>query len=511
MIVPHKKLTQEDIKGLHRPREGMGNKTFSAKAKGLSTTLNEYIPSEQQPWNVKRAKHLMRRINFGADYSMIASYLSSNPSQVVDDAVNYAKTAAMPAQPEWFNKYPPPQGSSQAEFLEYFEENFDLIQQYQQEWTEEMVSNPLREKMVLFWHNHFVTEQQKYELAPYTYRHFTVLRNYCLGNFKDFVYEIGKDHAMLIYLDSIENRKGSPNENYGRELLELFTMGIGNYTQADITDISRALTGFYVNFFNFEKGLYPPFHDDGEKTFFGRTGNFDYDDVIDIIFEERANEIAQFICVKLYRFFLYEAPNQSIVDGLAQIFLDNNFEIEPVVVALLKSEHFYDEELMGALYKTPADYLLGMYSENMLQPNNQFRAVQPYLFFIMEQFLFNPPNVAGWPGYRAWLSTTTFPYRWIIAEYVAYYENQSPVDPYQVDPIAIANLFDDPNDPYKLTYDLAEFLLPVDLPEEELQKLPEVLLGGLPDYEWNLDYQGAAFRILDLIVHIRKLPEYQLM
>ncbi len=507
----HKKITPEDLKKVQKPREDRIRFKTNGKAKGLNSTLTEYSPSASNPWDSKKAKHLLRRMEFGGSLSKVNAYLDDTPSSLVETALDYAQTANQPVRPEWYNKYPPPQGSSQAEFQEYFEENFQLIQEYQIEWTELMVDNPIREKMTLFWHNHFATEVDKYQLAPYIVRHFEILREGCLGNFKDLVYKIGKDQAMLIYLDGIENRDGSPNENYARELLELFTMGIGNYTQDDITDISRALTGFYVNFFNFNTGMYPPFHDDGEKTFFGRTGNFGYDEVIDIIFEEKADEIAQFICSKLYRFFLYETPNESIVNGLADIFLQNNFEIRPVVEALLKSEHFYDEELIGAKYKSPVEFLLGMYAENDLQPNNEFKAIQPYLFILMEQYLFNPPNVAGWQGYRAWLSTTTFPYRWLILEYVAYYVSQIPTDPYQVDPIAIANQLEDPNDPYKLSYDLAEFMLPVDLPDEELQKLPDVLLGGLPDYEWSLSADGAAFRILSLMVYIRKLPEYQLM
>lgn len=506
-----KKLTQEDIKTLHKERESNSDIRENLKAKGLRSSLAEFSPTASAPWDSKRAKHLMRRLRFGASYSEIEPYLDSSAGSIVKEALDSAQNGQLPSQPEWYNKYPPPQGSSQAEFVQYFEENFDLVLEYQQDWVREMFENPFREKMVLFWHDHFATEQMKYELAPFAARHFTVLRENCLGNFKDLVYKIGKDHAMLIYLDSVENRNGSPNENYARELLELFTMGIGNYSQNDITDISRALTGFYVNFFNFDAGFYSGFHDTGEKTFFGRTGNFGYDDVIDIIFEERADEIAEFVCSKLYRFFLYETPNPSIVSELADIFKSNNFEIRPVVETLLKSEHFFDQELMGAMFKSPVDYLLGMYAENDLLPNEEFSEIQPYLFFVMEQFLFNPPNVAGWPGYRSWLSTTTLPYRWIVAEYVGYYSSANSSDPYKVDPIAIANKFEDPNDPYKLSYDLAEFLLPVDLPEEELTKLSDVLLGGLPDYEWNLGFQGAAGRILNLIVHIRKLPEYQLM
>lgn len=507
----NRKITPDDLKKTQKPRENQVKFKSNGRSKGLSSTLAEYIPTASDPWNAKKANHLLRRMEFGSSLSKLSTSLNDSPSNLVKSKLDDAQTANQPVKPSWYNKYPPAQGSSQAEFQLYFEENFQLILDYQIEWTTLMVENPMREKMTLFWHDHFATEVEKYQLAPYVVRHFEILREGCLGNFKDLVYKIGKDHAMLVYLDGVENRDGSPNENYARELLELFTMGIGNYTQDDISEISRALTGFYVDFFTFEAGFYSGIHDDGEKTIFGRTGNFGYSDVIDIIFEERAEEIAQFICSKIYQFFLYETPNQTIVNGLADIFLQNDFEIRPVVEALLKSEHFYDSELMGAKYKSPVDFLMGMYAENELQPNDEFQAAQPNLFLLMEQFLFNPPNVAGWPGYRSWLSTTTFPYRWLIIEYVAYYASDNPQDLYEVDPLILTNQFEDPNNPYKLCNDLADFMLAVELPDDERQKLPDILLGGLPDYEWNLSFDGAAFRVLNLMVYIRKLPEYQLM
>ena len=270
-----KKLTQEDVKSLHKSRKKNSVKTENVKAKGLSSNLDEFTPSATTPWDSKRAKHLMRRLRFGASYSDIELYMDSSAGSIVKEALDSAQNGQLPSQPEWYNKYPPPQGSSQAEFVQYFEENFDLVLEYQQNWVKEMFENPFREKMVLFWHDHFATEQMKYELAPFAARHFTILRENCLGNFKDLVYKIGKDHAMLIYLDSVENRNGSPNENYARELLELFTMGIGNYSQNDITDISRALTGFYVNFFNFDAGFIQDFMIQVKRLFSEEQGILD--------------------------------------------------------------------------------------------------------------------------------------------------------------------------------------------------------------------------------------------
>jgi len=501
------KLDLESLKKLHKPRGQQ--QTYSnnkKKPKGLSSTLNEYVPGVDMPWNQRRASHLLRRMQFGAKKAEIQDILSDVPSFIVGNAVQQAKDALLPPAPDWVNETPPPEGSPETDFQEFFDKNEQWYIEYQQSWLDEMQENPLRERMTLFWHDHFATELSKYQLAAFTYRHFTVLRKHALGNFKDFVREIGLDHAMLIYLDGVLNRKGEPNENYARELLELFTMGIGHYTQDDITEIARALTGYFVDYFTFEKGFYPPFHDAGEKTFFGRNGNFGYDDVIDIIFEERDEEIAEFICTKLYQYFVYEVPNPVIVQGLKEVFLDNDFEIAPVVETLLKSEHFFDDEIIGAKIKSPVEFLLTMYQETLEQPSGEARELQPIFLFLLEQFLFNPPNVAGWPEHHSWLSTSTMPLRWLISQYNLFYVAPT----YQVDFIAIAESMSDPNDPFKLSYDLAEFLLPVPLPEEEMQKLPDILLQGLPDYEWHLDFEGADIRILGLMNHLRQLPEYQL-
>ncbi len=496
------KLDHEKVKAIHQPREKTREKLSNPKAKGLSTTLNEFVPSAERPWDRKAAAHVIRRLSFGLNYTDFDIALATTPAAFIDSLIDAAINADMPEPPSWENKYPPGWGATDQEIQQYFSENFELYIEYQNEWTELMKEYPFREKMVLLWHNHFVTEIGKYELAPYAYRHFKTLRMYALGNFKEFVRKIGLDQAMLIYLDGVENRAGSPNENYARELLELFTMGIGNYTQTDIEEIARALTGYWVNYFNFEVNYTPSLHDSGSKTFFERTGNFDYEDVIDIIFEEKEQEIAEFVCTKIYKFFVYETPNEAIVSELAQFFIDENFEIEPVVRKLLKSEHFFDEELVGAMIKSPVELMLGFQMEIGEDLPENLLEWQPWQLRDLGQFLFNPINVAGWPGHRAWISTTTLPFRWQYSVIHAYSAG--------IDPIPMANAMTDPNDPYQLVEDIAEFMLAVELPQADKDALPGVLLGGIPDYEWNVNASGAGWRILNLMAHIRQLPAYQL-
>lgn len=503
-MMTKEELNHEIVKQIHRPRTIEKATPFNnSRAKGLSTTLAEFIPTEDQAWDKVRAAHAIRRLKFGLHYSEIEPALAQSPTAFIDSVIDDAVNAAMPEVPEWADRTPPPWGSSDNEVLEYFGDNYDLYIGYQTSWTDLMKEHPFREKMVLFWHNHFVTEVGKYEHAPLAYQHFTMLRTFALGNFKDFVHAVGLDSAMLIYLDGIENVKGEPQENYARELLELFTMGIGNYTQNDIAEIARSLTGYYFNYFDLETDFSILRHDTGDKSFFGRTGKFKYDDVIDIIFEEKAEEIAHFICTKLYKYFVYETPNETIIAELAQVFLDENFEIEPVIRMLLKSEHFFDESILGAMIKSPIELMLGMQQEVDANIPDNLREWQPYQLLNLGQFLMNPINVAGWPAYRSWISTTTLPYRWQYSEIHIYSEN--------IDAIEIANAMSEPNDPYQLANDLAQYMLSVTLPQQELDALPTVLLGGIPDYEWNVNASGAKWRILNLMAHIRKLPEYQLL
>jgi len=499
-------LSHEKVKQIHQPRERAKAKSPTPKAKGFSTTLSEYVPSESIPWNKKRASHVLKRLSFGAHFSEIDALLSANPTQYINQLIDDALNAGMPTAPNWIH-LTPPWNSGEEAILQYFEDNYFRYIDYQTEWTDLMKQVPFREKMVLFWHNHFVTEIGKYEHAPLAYKYLTALRTHALGNFKDFVYAVGLEDAMLFYLDGVENHAGNPNENYARELLELFTMGIGNYTETDIREIARALTGHWFNYGTlrsvFDSGLY----DGGTKEFFGRRGQFNYNQTIDIIFEERASEIAQFICTKLYKFFVHDIPNQSIIDGMAQTFLANDFEIEPVIRQLLTSEHFFDSEILGAKIKSPIDYLIGMQLETGVEVSGAIKGWQSWWLYVLGQFLLSPVNVAGWPGHRSWISTTTLPERWDMTLANIYYGD----DDYRVDPIAIANGMSNPNDPNQLARDLAEYMISVDLPEQDLNELTSVLLAGIPDYEWNINNGGAEWRIRNFLAHLRQLPEYQLM
>ncbi|RMF03893.1 MAG: DUF1800 domain-containing protein, partial [Bacteroidetes bacterium] len=318
-------------------------------------TLAPFVPSSGRPWNRIRAQHLHRRLGFSARPATIDQALASSPTDWVDQLLDQAVAAPNLPQPEWhdwtINDYGEDfAAQSSAQFIEYA-----------QLWANAMLEHGAKEKITLFWHNHFVTRAEDYFCPSYLYAYLQLLQTHALGNFRTMVYEMGKNPAMLIYLNGVQNTRIEPNENYARELFELFTLGRDSgYTQQDIQEAARALTGWngfsvacapigYVDFL----------HDNGSKTIFGQTGNWDYDQLHDILFTERAQEIATYICGKIYRHFVHPLAPEAIVAELAQTFIDNNWELLPVFRQLFRSEHFFDEEVIGVQIKSPLDMMLG--------------------------------------------------------------------------------------------------------------------------------------------------------
>jgi len=257
--------------------------------------------------------------------------------------------------------------------------------------------------MTLFWHNHFVSGQQKVKLAVLMYRQNVTLRANALGSFGDLLHAIARDPAMVIYLDNAQNRKGTPNENFAREVMELFTLGEGNYSEQDIKEAARAFTGWSLDRetgqFMFRRFI----HDYGAKTVLGKSGNLDGDDVLDILLSRP--ETAQFVTRKLWREFVSPDPDEAEVKRIAARFRDSRYDIKVALQALLTSESFYAAENRGVLVKSPVDLVVGTMRQFGMQPG------QPVPFAVaaagMGQNLFSPPNVKGWPGGEAWINAST--------------------------------------------------------------------------------------------------------
>ena len=271
-------------------------------------------------------------------------------------------------------------------------------------WAERMLvtRRPLEEKLTLFWHGHFATGNGKVRDTRMMLRQNEMLRANAAGSFRDLLAGILTDPAMLVYLDNGENRKGHPNENFGRELLELFTMGVGNYTEQDIREASRAFTGWTNDVLEFR--FDPELHDFGEKEFLGRKGNFDGDDIVDIILEQPAT--ADFITAKLYRFFVAEEPPPAVRSELAALFREANYELEPVLKRIFLSRDFYSPAAFGTQIKSPVQLVVSTYRKMGLE---ELPTVPDFngLTASLGQSLFYPPNVAGWAGGRTWITPAT--------------------------------------------------------------------------------------------------------
>ncbi len=377
-----------------------------------------------QPLNQREVEHLYRRCSFGASKEVIDQSVGRTASELMAGILAEAQAAPLlPVYPwsNWTNDDYPEDDDLRRDLYE------GQISELSLDYAKALLANGLRDRMSFFWSNHFVTELRVYNCASFLHEYITCLQRYAIGNFKEFVREVGLTAAMLRYLDGAFNRGDrEPNENYARELYELFTLGEGNgYTEEDIVETSKALTGYTDNggvgcaryAFNPEHFL------QGDKTIFGRTGNWGYDDVIDILFEERTNEIARFIIGKLYQYLVHpdisaDNPNTAVViDGLANTLVANNFELALVLNQLLVSEHFFDPESFGVIIKSPVDLFFQFENESAL----------PLTDVMLEQFVgvaaqlgqefFNPVDVAGWQRDRDWISTQFIIGRWLSMDW----------------------------------------------------------------------------------------------
>jgi uncharacterized protein (DUF1800 family) len=271
-------------------------------------------------------------------------------------------------------------------------------------WLYAMLNSghPLREKMTLFWHNHFATSIAKVRSTEAMYAQNQSLRRHALGKFGPLLAEISRDPAMLVWLDSNRNIKGQANENYAREVMELFTLGVGHYTEPDIREAARAFTGWHTDGDKFTFAA--RFHDDGPKTVLGQTGPWDGTDVQRIILARP--ETARFIVRKLYTHLIAEAPQptDALLEPLAERFRHSDYDIADVVTTILRSRHFFSEYAYRQRIKSPVEYALGVV--RAVRPSAAPRDLVGQLE-AMGQSLFAPPNVKGWPGGRTWLNSAT--------------------------------------------------------------------------------------------------------
>jgi uncharacterized protein (DUF1800 family) len=357
-----------------------------------------YQPTDKNPWDVKKVGHLYRRAAFGATSDELDAGVKAGPDKAVD-----ALLAGGPG-------------------LEAFQEETDALvpsiaranagQQARAWWLYRMLytPHPLREKLALFWHNHFATSNAKVNNAGFMLGQYALLYKHALGHFGPLLQEVSKDPAMMVWLDTAVSKKDNPNENYARELMELFSLGIGNYTEKDIREAARAFTGWEIQ--GAEAVYSPAQHDDTEKTVLGQKGKWKGEDVVRICLEQKP--APRFIAGKLYRFLVSESvpATPELIDPLAEQFKKSDYDFGALVKTVLRSNLFFAPTVYRTRIKPPVDFALSVVRG--LEGRIGTTALGAELESL-GQSVFFPPNVKGWDGGQAWLNGQTLLYRQNLA------------------------------------------------------------------------------------------------
>ncbi|MPZ13268.1 MAG: DUF1800 family protein [Chloroflexi bacterium] len=343
----------------------------------------------------RRIAHLLRRAGFGGSPEEIEAHAQMGFDAAVDQLVN-------------FEGVPNDRVDSAMAQMES-EQDLTKLATIQNIWLYRMLNTarPLEEKMTLFWHNHFATANYKVNSAPAMYQQNGIFRTHALGNFRELLYAVSRDPAMLRWLDSNTNRKGNPNENYSRELMELFTMGVGNYSEQDVREAARAFTGWFYRQergtktiqFVFNRGQ----HDVEDKTVLGSAGAWDGNDIIDIILDHPAT--AEHMARRFFTFFVHGQPAPGRISAFADELRRSGYDVRKLVESIFRSPEFSSEEAYHALVKSPIDYLIGAMKAVGV---GEFGRTTLAMLNRMGMSLFNPPNVAGWDWGTDWISSATW-------------------------------------------------------------------------------------------------------
>jgi uncharacterized protein (DUF1800 family) len=371
----------------------------------LTLAAQSAIPA---PMGVEEARHLLNRTGFAATPREIEEYSRFSREQAVARLLREAGKVAVTPLPASAEEYFRPsrlKNLAEEEKKALLRQQFEAGADLRGWWLAEMLRtpSPLTERMTLFWHNHFVSSQQKVKSVRLMALQNTLLRHHALGNFGALLHAVAKDPAMVIYLDAATNRKGQPNENFAREVMELFTLGEGNYAELDVKEAARAFTGWSLEPETGEFKWRPFVHDEGVKTVLGQSGNFNGDDVLDILLAQP--QTADFIVGKLWREFVSPAVDAREADRIARHFRASNYEIGTVLSDLLLSSAFWAKENRAVLVKSPVELVAGALHQFEFSMDDPL----PFVFTLRQlgQDLFGPPNVKGWPGGEAWINSTT--------------------------------------------------------------------------------------------------------
>jgi uncharacterized protein (DUF1800 family) len=452
-----------------------------------------YQPSAQSPWDLRKVGHLFRRAGFGATWDELQAGLKDGPDKTVQRLL-----AGDSAGQEQLDRQMEPlaqsigRGNNGAQARAWW--------LYRMLYTQQ----PLREKLTLFWHNHFATSQAKVNNAGYMIRQYGRMRGHALGSFRDLLQEMSKDPAMMVWLDTSQSKKGMPNENYARELMELFSLGIGHYTETDIRQAARAFTGWEVRD---GKALFSPAqHDDGAKTVLGQTGTWDGAAIVRICLEQKS--APTFIVGKLYRFLVSETlpATPELLEPLAARFRQSDYDIGALVERMLRSNLFFSPLVYRTRVKAPVDFALGIVRalEGRIGTTALAGALEE-----LGQNVFYPPSVKGWDGAQAWLNGQTLLFRQNLA--LALTSTQDNRFGRRTDPAALVRKYGKESDAEVVDFFLRLFLQG-DVPPESRVRLLEYQQHArnqsVPVY-WT-EEDAADHRVRVLCHLVLTLPEFQL-
>jgi uncharacterized protein (DUF1800 family) len=406
-----------------------------AQTAGPATWQNDLTPISAKDWNRDFAAHLLERAGFGGTPAEIDALAKMTPAQAIAHLVRYEGTdvSHMAAFDEsgirdpGLEPFPPsrpavtdmakkngealgikvkPSGNRPLqpivdEFFYWLRASALETNRVAYWWANRMLTSPrpLQEKMALFWHGHYAVNEPKVRDYRKLLAELQLYENHGTGNFRDLMVAMAQDPGMLTFLDAGVNVKGAPNENFAREIMEMFTMGVGHYSEKDVREAARAFTGW--NYVDLKFVVNKDKHDEGEKTFLGKTGNFDGVDIIDIIMQQPAT--ADYIAGKLYRFFVRDNPSPELQKKLGAVLRDSHYEIAPLLEAMFLSRDFYSPASVGTHIKSPVELAVSTYKKLGLEniPGEpDFNSATSAL----GQRLFSPPTVAGWAGGRSWIT-----------------------------------------------------------------------------------------------------------
>ncbi|PWJ43255.1 DUF1800 domain-containing protein [Sediminitomix flava] len=348
----------------------------------------------------EKIKHLSWRAGFGLSYQQWHSYTKLN--DYIHDLFEHAKNVELLGEEvsneEMQSMMQEDKKDLQMEMRKMEKDaNFQWFQQMQKD------ENALREKVTFFWHDYFACRINN---SYWSIKLNNTIRENALGNFKILLTEVSKTSAMLRFLNNQQNKKNAPNENFAREVMELFTMGRDKYSEEDIKEAARAFTGWRSNRLG-EFVFHEKRHDTGLKTFLGQTGNWNGDDIIDIILEQP--QTAHFVASKIHQHFVSETDDEKQIQWIADKLIENNYEISPTLRALFTVSWFYDSKNEGSIIKSPILLLVGMSRQGQFEFNDTKKCIRVQQ--SLGQILFKPPNVAGWNEGRAWIDSSTLLFR----------------------------------------------------------------------------------------------------